>query len=75
MKLVVSWNDQMDVVKVVNWGRSVINDEWFNIPFKSRLVVFANDPSSVLNDLRLGRSIHENNINKNLLDRVRLVVV
>ena len=62
MKLVVSWNDQMDVVKVVNWGKSVINDEWFNLLDRVRLLVLANDPSSVLNDLRLGRSIHENNI-------------
>ena len=65
----------MDVVKVVNWGKSVINDEWFNLLDRVRLLVLANDPSFVLNDLRLGRSIHENNINKNLLDRVRLVVV
>ena len=62
MKLVVSWNDQMDVVKVVNWGKSVINDEWFNLLDRVRLLVLANDPSSVLNDLRLGRSIHENDI-------------
>ena len=62
MKLVVSWNDQMDVMKVVNWGRSVINDEWFNLLDRVRLLVLANDPSSVLNDLRLGRSIHENDI-------------
>ena len=62
MRLVVSWNDQMDVVKVVNWGKSVINDEWFNLLDRVRLLVLANDPSSVLNDLRLGRSIHENNI-------------
>ena len=62
MKLVVSWNDQMDVVKVVNWGKSEWNDEWFNLLDRVRLLVLANDPSSVLNDLRLGRSIHENNI-------------
>ena len=52
----------MDVVKVVNWGKSVINDEWFNLLDRVRLLVLANDPSSVLNDLRLGRSIHENDI-------------
>ena len=39
-----------------------------------RLVVSENDLEPVVNVVSLGRSNHYININKNILDRVRLVV-
>ena len=39
-----------------------------------KLFVSLNDEYPVLNIVRLGRSIHYININKSILDRVRLVV-
>ena len=45
-----------------------------NILDRVRLVVLRNELPSVMNVVRLGRSINNNNNNRNILDRVRLVV-
>ena len=45
-----------------------------NILDRVRLVESKNEEPSVMNVVRLGRSINNNNNNRNILDRVRLVV-
>ena len=75
MRLVVSWNAYFPVVKVLSWGKSEWNNKSCYILSNSRLLVFAKDPSPILNVDKIGRSIQYSSYYWNVLDRVRLEVV